>query len=122
MIQKGATIIMANQPTPTKEMQEQDDDQDSDRGKSGGNMGAGKSGKEGMGTEKPSDDSRMGSRESQGSDHQLRSADDTDSPRGGGSNQDRDKGGPEHDATGGRRAKQNDDEDKYRGRGGHSSD
>jgi hypothetical protein len=30
-------------------------------GKSGGHMGAGKSGRENMGTEKPSDDNRMGS-------------------------------------------------------------
>ena len=30
-------------------------------GKSGGNMGAGQSGKENLGTEKPADDNRMGS-------------------------------------------------------------
>lgn len=47
-----------------------------------------------------------------------RSVDDTDDARGGGSNQNRDKGGVELDSTGGRRAKHNDDADKYGGRGG----
>lgn len=96
-----------------------DRDETSGYGKSGGNMGAGRSGKEDMGSEKPSDDARAGSHKPDGSDEtNLRSSDDTDSLKGGGSNQDRDKGGPEADATGGRRAKHNDDEDKYGGRGG----
>lgn len=88
-------------------------------GKSGGHMGAGKSGTEGLGTEKPSDDVRMGSQKSDGGSDEahLRAHDDKHSARGGGSNQDRDKGGPETDATGGRRAKHNDDPDKYHGRG-----
>ena len=90
------------------------------RGTSGGNMGAGKSGKENLGAEKPSDDARMGSEKSDGGGGkpQLRSHDDKSSSRGGGSNQSRGKGGVETDATGGRRAKHNDDEDKYNGRGG----
>ena len=40
---------------------DQDNDQSSDYGSSGGNAGAGKSGKENLGSEKPSDDERMGS-------------------------------------------------------------
>lgn len=98
-------------------------DETSAHGKSGGNMGAGKSGKEGLGTEKPSDDLRMGSQKSEGEGDEahLRAHDDKHSPRGGGSNQDRDKGGVETDATGGRRAKHNDDPDKYNGRGGGNS-
>lgn len=39
----------------------QDNDQSSGYGSSGGNAGAGKSGKENMGSEKPTDDERMGS-------------------------------------------------------------
>lgn len=35
-------------------------------GKSGGNAGAGKSGSEGLGTEKPTDDERFGSRKHEG--------------------------------------------------------
>ena len=100
---------------------QKDKDETRGYGKSGGNMGAGHSGKEDLGSEKPTDDSRAGSHQADGSDDDhLRSSDDTDSAKGGGSNQDRDKGGPEHDATGGRRAKSNDDEDKYQGRGGHN--
>ena len=38
-----------------------DHEQPSGYGSSGGNMGAGKSGKEDMGSEKPTDDRRMGS-------------------------------------------------------------
>ncbi len=40
---------------------DQDNERASDYGSSGGNMGAGKSGKEGMGSEKPSDEEGMGS-------------------------------------------------------------
>ena len=39
----------------------ENDDQASGYGKSGGHMGAGKSGKEGMGSEKPSEEKGMGS-------------------------------------------------------------
>lgn len=104
--------------------QQNQSDTDSGYGKSGGNMGAGKSGTEGLGTEKPTDDNRMGSKKPGGDNHneeghdtQKRAHDDKDSARGGGSNQNQGKGGVEHDATGGRRAKHNDDEDKYHGRG-----
>jgi hypothetical protein len=121
-ITKGDEHLMAKQnTTPTQDDQKQENDPTSGYGKSGGNMGAGKSGKENLGTEKPSDDARMGSNESPDGDHDLRSVDDTDDARGGGSNQDRGKGKPEADATGGRRAKHNDDEDKYRGRSGGNS-
>ena len=102
---------------------QKDKDETRGYGVSGGNMGAGRSGKEDLGSEKPTDDSRGGSNKAHDSnDIQLRSSDDTESSKGGGSNQDRDKGGPEADATGGRRAKSNDDEDKYGGRGGKNSD
>ncbi len=40
---------------------EQDKDQSTGHGKSGGNMGAGQSGKEDLGSEKPSDNDTMGS-------------------------------------------------------------
>ena len=46
---------------------DQHDEQASGYGKSGGNMGAGKSGKEGMGSEKPSDEEGMGSQKPGGS-------------------------------------------------------
>ena len=95
---------------------------DSGYGKSGGNMGAGKSGKEDLGAEKPEDNSTMGSHKpDHNGDHQAetraRAHDDKSSARGGGSNQNQGKGGVETDATGGRRAKHNDDNDKYHGRG-----
>ncbi len=46
---------------------DQDSEQASGYGKSGGNAGAGKSGKEGMGSEKPSDEAGMGSQKPGGS-------------------------------------------------------
>jgi hypothetical protein len=48
----------------------------------------------------------------------LRAHDNKESAAGGGSNQSSKREGVEMDATGGRRAKHNDDEAKYRGRGG----
>lgn len=111
---------MARQKTTIPEDTNQKNaDEHSGSGRSGGNMGAGKSGRENMGTEKPSDDARMGSQKADAANPETekRSVDDTDDARGGGSNQNRGKGGPEHDATGGRRARHNDDEDKYDGRG-----
>ncbi|MCW3051277.1 MAG: hypothetical protein JWN14_447 [Chthonomonadales bacterium] len=97
---------------------EEDKESGTGFGKSGGNMGAGKSGKENMGTEKPGDIDGQGSQKPGGDhDNNKRAHDDKTSARGGGSNQNRDKGGVETDATGGRRAKHNDDEDKYGGRG-----
>ena len=56
---------MADQKDKAQEKKQQaendDNEQASGYGKSGGNMGAGKSGKEGMGSEKPSDAEGMGS-------------------------------------------------------------
>jgi hypothetical protein len=45
----------------------QDNEQGSGYGESGGNMGAGKSGRENMGSEKPSDEEGMGSQKAGGS-------------------------------------------------------
>lgn len=45
----------------------QDNEQAGGHGESGGNMGAGRSGKEGMGSEKPSDEAGMGSQQPGGS-------------------------------------------------------
>ena len=47
-------------PVAPREMN-RDDDQATGVGTSGGNAGAGRSGKDGMGSEKPSDNERMGS-------------------------------------------------------------
>ena len=44
-----------------RDVRDQDHEQPSGYGSSGGNMGAGKSGKEDMGSEKPTDDRGMGS-------------------------------------------------------------
>ncbi len=56
---------MADQKDKAQEKKQQaetdDNEQASGYGKSGGNMGAGKSGKEGLGSEKPSDEEGMGS-------------------------------------------------------------
>lgn len=60
---------MADQKDKAQEKKRQEDssgsDQDNEQstgyGISGGNMGAGRSGKEGMGSEKPSDEEGMGS-------------------------------------------------------------
>ena len=49
---------------------DRDNEQASGYGSSGGNMGAGKSGKEGMGSEKPSDEEEMGSQKPGGSSSQ----------------------------------------------------
>ena len=116
---------MADQKQKTQGPQDVEDKKQSQNyGKSGGNMGAGKSGKEGLGIEKPGDEMGQGSQkpgadggDGAHADTQKRAHDDH-TARGGGSNQSRDKGGVEMDATGGRRAKHNDDEDKYGGRGG----
>lgn len=56
---------MADQKEKAKDKKNQeandDNEQASDHGKSGGNMGAGQSGKEDLGSEKPSDGPGMGS-------------------------------------------------------------
>ena len=66
---------MADQKDKAKEKKQQEESssgQDSEHatghGSSGGNMGAGRSGKEDLGSEKPSDGVGMGSNESGGSD------------------------------------------------------
>ena len=67
---------MADQKDKAQEKNRQEDSRSSAQGddhaggygKSGGNAGAGKSGKEGMGSEKPSDEAGMGSQKPGGGD------------------------------------------------------
>ena len=68
---------MADQKDKAKEKKKQEESSDTDQeekaigyGISGGNMGAGRSGKEGMGSEKPSDEQGMGSQKPGGSNSQ----------------------------------------------------
>ena len=67
---------MADQKEKAKEKKNQEDDdnneQASGHGKSGGNMGAGQSGKEDMGSEKPTDGSGMASHKPNNPDSEKR--------------------------------------------------
>jgi hypothetical protein len=62
-IKECTKMPQQNQRSSSDDYSNKDHPKTSAEGKSGGNVGAGKSGKEGLGTEKKTDDERFGSQE-----------------------------------------------------------